>query len=136
MAAPSLEVEKLKLKTWEMIKALSENPNQVFVRSGDNRRFKTSTKIEDGKIVSYYVSDLHAIASECIALDDEWELVRESVDFMTAIKAFSEGKIIACKSYFGLRTYTSTFSKNALIDYQNASLTWQEILHGQWYIED
>ena len=63
------------MKTWEMIKELTENPKKKFRLKGNN----VVLEVVDGEI------DLTDI--DWVLLDDEWEEVKEPVDFMTAIKS-------------------------------------------------
>lgn len=124
------------MKTWEMIKELTENPKLRFVRTSDSRTFKTSSmKINDAEIIDYYVSGLAKSGSECIALKDDWELVREPVDFMTAVIAHEMGRTIKCDSEgIGTRIYRPGFN-NVLVDNSKAPITTHEIINGKWYIE-
>lgn len=124
------------MKTWEMIKALTENPKLKFTRVSDGRDFKTNaTKISDGGIVDYYVSEIAGGGSECIALKDDWEQIREPVDFMTAVKAFREGRTAKCKTVgIGTRIYKPDLN-NALFDQYKDPITINEIIEGKWFIE-
>jgi len=110
------------MRTWETIKELTENPNKVFERVSDKKRFTTSTKVNGGQVVAHYVSDLHT-SFDCITLTDEWELVGESVDFMTAINSGKRIKpcTIAAKNH-GFHCW----------DYWELSL---DIINGKWLIE-
>lgn len=130
------------LKTWEIVKALTENPKLKFRRINDGLVFTTETKIRDGQPVSYYISKLIPLRShESILVDDEWELVREPVSFMAAIQAFANGKTIRCE-WDGLEHETSIYKPRSfphddatLKDQENGSICALEILNGKWYIE-
>lgn len=117
------------MKTWEMIKSLTDNPNSKFKRIQDGRIFyqgNNGTLFREPGFV------------EGISPDDEWELVHEPVNFMTAIKAFDEGKKITCKdTQFGTRSYIRKSSMcRHLVDNTDLPITPDEILEGKWYIED
>lgn len=73
--------------------------------------------------------------SNCILDHEEWELVREEVDFMTAAKAYEAGKTIICDTEgIGTRIYKPGLN-NILVDQTRAPITTGEIIHGKWYIE-
>lgn len=126
------------MKTWEMIKEISENKEKKFKNSmgnivGLNKTGRLSW-LEKGNN-----NGDPLVFGSCDAwpnLNIEWELVREPVDFMTAVKAFSEGKPVICESSsFGKRRYNPTHG-HTLIDDKDSSISYQEIINGKWYIED
>ena len=85
------------METWEMIKALSENQNAKF-KNGINSIVKISDKTktvvwvdEDGDESPFIIYSNAPVVDN---LHIEWELVRQEVDFMTAVNS---GKRI--KSY-------------------------------------
>lgn len=111
------------MKTWEVVKALSENPKAKFTRASDGRKFETNaTKISDGETVDYYVSGIANGGSECIALNDEWELVRQPVDFMTAVNSGKSIKSVDACYFEGLEMWT-----------RDGRLT-PERINGKWLI--
>ena len=67
----------MKLKTWEMIKELTENPNKEFVRKVDGLHIKTN---EDGELI-------WDNGYQFMRLNHEWEEIKKPVDFMTAIQS-------------------------------------------------
>ena len=75
------------MKTWEMIKKLTDNPKLKFFRVSDNIKFATSNKVEEGEITGHYVSSVHSPSYGCVLLEDDWKLFQEPVDFMTAINS-------------------------------------------------
>jgi hypothetical protein len=135
------------MKIWEVVKALTVNPEAQF----KNQRF--------GGIIGYnefgslaWISgtkrDGEAFTLSCIQnvpewcqgnWDDDWELVQEPVDFMTAVKAYAEGKTIRCE--YNNRTLNFSddckhwdgfrFAPNEL-----GYIGTESILHGKWYIEE
>ena len=70
-----------------------------------------------------------------ITAEDEWKLVREPVDFMTAIKAYEMGKTIKCDTEgIGTRIHKPDHN-NILVDNRKAPITTNEIINGKWLIE-
>lgn len=64
------------MKTWEMIKKLTENPHKEFVR-------------RDGLVVriNKYMELTWESGYSHLRIDDEWQEVKKAVDFMTAVKS-------------------------------------------------
>ena len=118
------------MKNWEMVKELMENPKLTF----KNLRFGGIVGYrEDGALAWIGGTEkngeaftIHWLPRGCVCgnWNDEWELVRESVDFMTAVNSdkrisSEDGVIILC--YPG-----------ALV--RNGWLTISQI-NGKWIIE-
>ncbi len=114
------------MKTWEMIKKLTEYPNKEF-----------KLKNEDNIV---YASDLHSEGKieldqvDFITIYDEWEEVKEPVSFMEAVKS---GKEISVE-YSGA-SYKELSLANMLYELQqdfSDKVIRQIILNGKFYIED
>jgi hypothetical protein len=111
------------MKTWEMIKELTENPEKEFTRKSDGLHIKTN---EYGELVwdSGY---------QFLRLHHDWKEIKKPVDFMTAIKS---GKHVGVE-YSGAR-YREMSLPNLFYelqqDYSDKTIR-QMILHGKWYIE-
>lgn len=90
------------MKTWEMIKKLTENPHKEFVRC-------------DGLVVriNKYMELTWESGYSHLRIADEWQEVKKPVDFMTAVKS---GKRV--KVEHPLVNDTDNY---ALIDYTNIS---------------
>ncbi len=112
------------MKTWEMIKELSENPKKKFKRKTDGLEIRSMCgrfNWEPGYTF--------------LGVNDEWEEVRQPVDFMTAMEEIKDeisveydGVVVEFKKidemlYFLGKHYTDTFIRSL-------------ILNGKWYIED
>lgn len=113
------------MKTWEMIKEITEDPSKEFVRELDGLHIKTN---KDGELIwdSGY---------QFIRLGHEWKEVKKPVDFIEAVKALQEGKNIY--SEYGNRIYHYRSKPyKGLIDLNKNPVASYEILHGEWYIED
>jgi hypothetical protein len=138
--------EMEKYKTWEITKALTENPNHEFKRVSDGMIFRTSKQIENGKEVARYISQITSSKgwADCVTLSDEWELIQQPIPFMEAVKAYSEGKTIRCE----IKDLTYTYEPveevevgNKLDGYmlaevgnENEAVSTDEILNGKWYM--
>ncbi len=112
------------MKTWEMIKELTENPDKEFTRKSDGLHIKTN---EYGELVwdSGY---------QFLRLHHEWKEIKQPVDFMTAFKAWHDDRktIIHELEYEGdIITATMFDGKNEYAEF-GAGL----IANGKWYIED
>lgn len=130
-------------KTWEAIKILTENPSLEFIRADvhteDTNYLKLSvdtvnTPTYTGKKLRYRNKwDSNQDFSD--ALNAIWTLVKQPVDFMTAIKAYDEGKTIICERSNLPKTI---YKKNqiTLKDQYDRAISTYEILKGKWYIEE
>lgn len=135
-----------KLKTWEMVKALTENPKLKF-------KSKTHIAYTEGSLLrlEYRFAGIKSSgANGNLRLlnangfnADEWELVPEPVPFMEAVKAYVKGNMIECK-YAGPdgEEQTSEYSKGGAYaqlcdDFGGTASTIcpEEILYGEWFIK-
>ncbi len=115
------------MKTWEMIKELSENSKKKFKRKTDGLEIRSMCgrfNWEPGYTF--------------LGVNDEWEEVKEPVDFMTAIKS---GRFIKVEHELITHCRYSDYERLDLLMldladvYAESDLT--EILeNGKWYIED
>jgi len=132
------------MKNWEVIKALYENPRLQF----KNKRFGGVLGYDEnghlawlsgvpkvGEIFTIHYNPGHPFATG--NYDDDWELVPQPVPFLEAVKAYSEGKTVECKSKgFGTRVYEPGVNHPyAMIDQSDTAVTAHEILHGEWLIK-
>jgi hypothetical protein len=130
-----------KYKTWEAIKMLVENPKL---------KFKNTVEINginligvNGLVICWFTDDGAPISRFTPKLNElDWELIQEPVDFLTAVKAYSEGKTIRCEYNGEVTKYEN--GKNCMyrlmvINHKNAStrtVEANEILYGTWYVEE
>lgn len=123
------------MKTWEVYKMALENPKAKFRSLAEGLDQGKIFKVSKSGVL---VNDVMNGVGLCIpAVGSEWALIREPVDFMTAIKAYRDGRTITCE-YTGFsktRKYDPSIS-GVLKDDRNIGLSCQEILDGKWYIED
>lgn len=83
------------MKTWEMMKVLTENPDAKFVRLDCP---SLVYHFLDGRIVvdrTYEKNDKYIDGP--LNLNADWELVDELVPFEEALKALREGKTVECR---------------------------------------
>lgn len=121
------------MKTWEVVKALTDNPKLEFKRVSDGVMYMTGEKIHLGVIVDTYLRG--GKSAESPLLSDEWELVPQLVSFMDAVKAYSEGKTVESKQSCYTRTYNPHITLNSWMRDQNGNgLSCSEILQSTWYI--
>lgn len=129
----------MKLKTWEMIKALSENQNLKFASPIPSHivMFNPISKRIEWLIDGKY-EDFILISNKECGIDNlhiEWELVRESVSWQEAFQAWADGKSVYVtlngfiKQYIGDGEYLKikNISRGISVD---------EITKGKWYIEE
>jgi hypothetical protein len=72
----------------------------------------------------------------------EWELIQQPVDFLTAVKAYSEGKTIRCELKGEITVYRPSFKslkQRLMFELKGGhtrTVDADEILNGTWYIEE
>jgi hypothetical protein len=136
-----------KYKTWEVIKMLEQNPSAEF-----KCQYNQKIGIKEG-ILRWDSGALFKINIEGYKDEDmrtagtldrfEWELIQQSVDFLTAVKAYSEGKTIRCEldqnslKYNPLNAKENVvYGKPLVTNLFGSSIGCKEILEGRWYIEE
>lgn len=101
------------MKTHEVYEFGLEHPKAEFIRfDGGKYRFSNGCLFDESGTSARYVR-----------ANEEWELVREAVDFMTAINS---GKRIRAEGYTLSYTVEEWCSKGL-----NCAL-----INGKWYVED
>lgn len=122
------------IKTWEMIKALTENPKLRF-KTGLNSFVQVNK--EDGSIIwtNKDGSNVGSLVDRFILYSNgpcydnlhiDWELVREPVPWQEALQAWIDGKEV-------IREMTGTsciFSKN-----NSFTVGRIELIEGKWFIK-
>lgn len=136
-----------KYKTWEAIAMLEKNPKLRFKSYGDTLYASK---------YGYIMFEREGYSKDCPAgrfegnvnLNKYWELIQQPVDFLTAVKAYSEGKTIRCEignnepSFYSREVAISVltgkkiYGSTCLIDNHGGTITTEEILEGTWYVED
>ena len=112
------------MNTWQMIKELTENPNKEFVRKTDGLHIKTN---EDGELI-------WDNGYQFMRTDHEWEELKQSVDFMTAIQ--SEKPMSVAFSGTKIKKETLANMLYRLQENYSDRAIKQIIVYGNWYIED
>ena len=116
------------MKTWEMYKYLTENPEGTVRNTRTNRYACLNMLIEriyDKSSHNYIIPNVH----------DKWEIVQKPVTFIEAMKALADGKCVFSKECPGLPTCVGECTKNTAYDPRyNVDLCPKEITHAKWYI--
>jgi hypothetical protein len=127
-----------KYKTWELLKMAEENKNL-----GGNVREREPQYInKDGVIVAFgrngYGKGLfeeNGFPASSELVNTEWELIQQPVEFMEAVKAYSEGKTIRCEIGEETRIYDYKVGYG-MTNIRNYAITVGEILNGKWFISE
>lgn len=122
------------MKTWEMIKEITENPDWKFKRISDGLIIKAEQYFLNTKYELIWES-----GHEKIALEDDWEKVKLPVPFIDAIEEYSEGNSIYCiidnEKYIYIPPKTGNKSFISIFESDGTPITTDEILRGKWYVE-
>ena len=105
------------MKTWEMIKALTENPKKKYKRIDDDLIVKRNPITGEFKWRSG-----HAFLN----VNDEWGEVKQPVTWQEALEAWATGKSITLKMN----------GQTEIIDYSGLALNKKDIQNGEWYINE
>ena len=126
------------MKLWKVMKLLDENPTDVYEASL-NYGFKVRMTVKQiGFGVYYYFEvfngkelvdqSLGGGFNENVALDLEWQLVRQTVTWQEAIEAWVDGNTISY-SYMG-------YDKRFPFEDSNTMMTIEKVKNAEWYVED
>ena len=123
------------MKTWEMTKELTENPDKEFIsymKKGFRDVLKTQS-IKGAIRFSNEEGNWHEVLIG-VDLDREWEEIKKPVDFMTAIQSEKPMSV----EFSGTKIKKETLA-NMLYrlqeNYSDKTIK-QIIVYGNWYIED
>jgi len=120
----------MNVKTWEMLKELTENPNKRFKIVGSGKTDSVVGRI--GNSVNWVKSG----SATTMFIDEEWEEVRTEVTWQEAIEAWAKGSTVTCH----LDTWIYTYKPRTgdlfipVVDDCGDELSADEILEGKWYI--
>lgn len=127
------------MKTWEMIKELTENPNKKFKNKKDGYK----VQMINGLLVYPFYNSEHELQSSDWflvadnALEMEWKEVKEPVTWQEAIEAWIDGKTIYCLLNGEKFIYERSPLRKSLYDTEwKSSISAAELMNGDWYIED
>ena len=129
------------MKTWEMIKELTENPNKKFANKGGLKNCYVT--VEDGIIV--WRGDMQCGQAMSIGFidgrDREWEEVKEPVTFMEAVESGKrirvEHKLVNDSDIWNLIDLTSLDCLIYTLGEKYNAIEVKDIIeNGKWYIED
>lgn len=128
------------MKTWEMIKELTENPNKKFTY--DSATKGSYVTVVDDVVVWKGAGQGGQTVAICLGCGDaEWEEVKEPVSFMEALKAAKECKLVGLVHKMNNISYKNRGFKYILEDLSStkeftSSFIAETLLNGEWYIED
>lgn len=120
-------------KTWEVIKMITENPNLKF-RTYCSDAFKS----ENGYIVFENIDCIDGFDGNFTG-NEEWTLVQEPVDFMTAVKSGKKIKVehLNAEGFEFSNKYETLFVIFEELGKHLDSISIREILtEGKFYIEE
>ncbi len=120
------------MKTWEILKLLTENQEIRFRRAG--------------KDLTYYYNGISVMCSDGITtaqsgdilnLKAEWELIPQEVTWREAIQAWVDGKTVYCKveACYSPNGMAMRFIFDESSHESRYPLDKAEILKGKWFIE-
>lgn len=125
-------------ETWEVIKALSENPKLKFKTDSQGYGYghEVCLWIDKGGdlVADEVIKQDHPTTCERW-LKATWQLVSTPVTWQEAIQAWSEGKTVRCERE-GKLTCEYSQGRNKLTDQYGWGPEKDEFLTGTWFIED
>jgi hypothetical protein len=136
-----------KYKTSEAIAMLEKNPKAKYISMCGGNKYELSA---GGMTGNYFVFTAYNRNNEKIEpdipaggfnynipVDLEWELIQEPVDFLTAVKAYSEGKTIRSEQEDGAsEIYSCKCGIISMFEGEKGTiLNCKEVLKAKWYIE-
>lgn len=117
------------MKSWEMIRELSENPKKKFKRKTDGLEIRSMCgrfNWEPGYTF--------------LGVADEWEEIKESVSFLDVVRAGTKGYLISVKHEGMAISYQDWYFKPLMMELGKELESEEELLelikNGEWYIED
>ena len=131
------------MKFWEVIKELTDDPTKKFEAKLSSRwtlRMSVNTAISRYfRFEIFYDNELIDQSSDRgafngnVALDLDWQLVRQPVTWQEAIQAWKSGKNIYAMSGAGFKFEHPAHPKNGP---DQLTIGWGELQWGTWYVED
>lgn len=133
----------MKLKTWEVIKALTENPK---LRFRNNSHSYVQINNEDGSIVWSNKDGssvgpnldrfiLYSNGPCCDNLHIEWEIVHQEVTWQEAIQAWVDGKEVYFTLNGSVQLYLDDGSQYLRTLAGCKTISKDEISKGNWFIK-
>lgn len=127
------------MKLWEVIKALTEDPTKKFEAQLNDRGWTVRMTVKKGFSRYYNFEVFHGkrlidqslgggAFNGNVALDLDWQLVRQPVPWQEAIQEFAKGKEMVVN--FNNQEWTME-ELVELVNYLDEAIT-----NGEWYVED
>ena len=126
------------MKLWEVIKALTEDPTKVYEAQMQSKDWTVRMTVDTGfsRYFKFEVFNGARLIDQShdggafngnVAVDLDWQLVRQPVTWQEAIQAWSEGSDIKECFPRSERLYRSG---------DTIHLNENDVLNGTWYVED
>ena len=119
------------MKTWEMIKELTENPHKRFKDKRGHEVFVDKDnfiRLEAGRVST----DLFRKSIE----DESWQEIKQSVTWQEAIQAWMGGKSITCEIEDNISKTKFEFTNDIyLTNTRSTPISLGMLQRGQWYID-
>ena len=141
------------MKLWEVIKALTEDPTKVCEAQLEGNGWTVRMRVDTGfsRYFKFEVFNGARLIDQSlgggafngnVALDLDWQLVRQPVTWQEAIQAWADGKKVAWEEDADRRVFDRnnrwlTLKHQAqMIDQDGDAVTVRMISGGTWYVED
>ena len=126
-----------KYRTSEAIAMLENNPEAKLTAkiAGQTCEIRVDN---EGYVMTHFSGTFEGFEGN-IGINTEWELIQQSIPFMEAVKAYSEGKTIRCEWNGRSKKWESEYKNGSLykgIEEYDGAVCPEEILNGKWYVED
>ena len=123
------------MKTWEMIKELTENPHKKFK---SNKEPDRHVFIQDGVLKwqsgKEFTLNVNQNKFSGTLNQYEWEEVKQPVTWQEAIQAWVDGKEVICMLNRAALEYAPS---NFWMENQyQTGISYREIKEGEWYINE
>lgn len=124
------------MKTWQMIKELTENPGKKFISKVNTDLEATANPFTDYIKIRNIKTDVDIVRLSMSVLNGEWEEVKEPVIWQEAFEAWVNGKSFTIE-YQGNIYKQPKMNKLGCFGI-NVSNGFEERMftEGKWYIED
>ena len=141
------------MKLWEVIKELTEDPKKKFEAKLESKDWTACMRVDTGfpRYFKFEVFSGERLIDQSldggafngnVALNLDWQLVKQPVTWQEAIQAWADGKMAICEldgdTYVYQWNGNRAISKyqNHLLDQEGDAVTVRMISGGTWYVED
>jgi hypothetical protein len=126
-----------KYSSWEVVKALTENPKLIF----EGYIFKNGIKTENKARVTVNENNeiwvLNYNKGCGFMTTDEWTLIQQPIPFIEAVQAYAEGKTVEYESKgYPVETYKNGTPHSRMLNTKGFSPSVGDIKHGVWTVKE